>query len=482
MSHGHYVELLRYYEGQGSDAINDLEKDLHRSFPDHPFYQSPQGIESLRNVLVAYSWRNPRVGYTQSMNFLVALLLTEMNEEDAFWITASVVEELLPDYYSPSMIGSIADHRVFEILVEKYLPEIHAHLQALNIPMQVLALSWFLALFITYLPLELSTRVLDCFFYESHRVVFFRVALAIFKLREKEVLSEHDSGTLIMNMKNYKATNRDLIQTALQDFQKVTPEMIDSLYAYYRYEVIQEMLKTTTKSRSMSLSNRKLIPPSLWSPDGTPKALRRESLERNKKTEIIPDPSPPTNEASYTICTLGISAGKSALIQRFISDKFDESDIPTVEETYTSEIVIGDTRVILNIVDTSGSDDYATIRSQWYTKSDAFVYVYSVASQESFDAIEVMHDEVEKSGNSVLQKSRRLSVLVGTQLDKHRVINRKQGKDLALKFECIFYETSAATGESVTQVFRKLAADLLMAIPDRVVPDTNGKRSRSNTM
>ena len=42
-------------------------QDLHRSLPGHPFYQSEEGRQMLRNVLSVYSWRNPDLGYCQSM-------------------------------------------------------------------------------------------------------------------------------------------------------------------------------------------------------------------------------------------------------------------------------------------------------------------------------------------------------------------------------------------------------------------------------
>lgn len=96
LNKGEYQRLLDDHLLEGSLAISEIERvpfccpatfipeeernkrrdnrvscfpcqDLHRSLPGHPFYQSEQGRCALRNVLSAYSWRNPDLGYCQSM-------------------------------------------------------------------------------------------------------------------------------------------------------------------------------------------------------------------------------------------------------------------------------------------------------------------------------------------------------------------------------------------------------------------------------
>ena len=82
---GEYRRLLEVNKGKDSRAIEEIEKDLNRSLPEYAAYQEAQGIMRLRNVLTAYSWKNPDVGYCQAMNILVAGLLIFMSEEQAFW-------------------------------------------------------------------------------------------------------------------------------------------------------------------------------------------------------------------------------------------------------------------------------------------------------------------------------------------------------------------------------------------------------------
>lgn len=70
-----YTETLTKFSGQESLAIEEIEKDLNRSLPEYPGFQSEEGIGRLRRVLTAYSWTNPDVGYCQAMNIVVAALL-----------------------------------------------------------------------------------------------------------------------------------------------------------------------------------------------------------------------------------------------------------------------------------------------------------------------------------------------------------------------------------------------------------------------
>ena len=132
---GSYGELLeegrRANTAETAEVEAAIDRDLHRTFPGHPALTA-RFIERIKNVLVAYSARNPEVSYCQGMNFVTAAILMFVeSEEQAFWLLAHVTEEVLVDHYVQSMLGHKVDQQLIEQLVELQLPEVASHLREL---------------------------------------------------------------------------------------------------------------------------------------------------------------------------------------------------------------------------------------------------------------------------------------------------------------------------------------------------------------
>ncbi|KAJ5104796.1 hypothetical protein NUU61_002143 [Penicillium alfredii] len=197
-----YQETLAQFQGQESLAIDEIEKDLNRSLPEYPGFQSEEGIGRLRRVLTAYSWINAEIGYCQAMNIVVAALLIYMSEAQAFSLLSVLCDRLLPGYYSTTMYGTLLDQKVFESLVEKTMPVLWDHLGKFDVQLSVVSLPWFLSLYINSMPLVFAFRVLDVFFLEGPKVLF-QVGLAILRVNGEELLDVQDDGSFISVLKSY---------------------------------------------------------------------------------------------------------------------------------------------------------------------------------------------------------------------------------------------------------------------------------------
>lgn len=98
---GLYQKILDENTGRTNQSTEDIEKDLHRSLPEYPAYQSEDGIGALRRVLQAYSFKNPDLGYCQVSPDCRGVdgLLTNPNNQ-AMNILAAAILMLAPVYYS----------------------------------------------------------------------------------------------------------------------------------------------------------------------------------------------------------------------------------------------------------------------------------------------------------------------------------------------------------------------------------------------
>jgi len=212
-----YQSVLFNCKGKQSEHTIQIEKDLQRTFPQMEKYQGDEGIDHLRNVLTAFSWINTDVGYCQSMNFVTAVLLLFMEEEEALWHLMSLVEDLLPPkYYTPCMQGLMIDAQTFSRILEWKLPKIAQHLERMQVMLTPILHQWLLCLFVTVLPLDAVVRIWDIFFLLGNTVLF-RVALALFKLAEDDILKTTDEPDTIIAVKQLGqfVTTDELIDTAM---------------------------------------------------------------------------------------------------------------------------------------------------------------------------------------------------------------------------------------------------------------------------
>ncbi|CAO3571311.1 unnamed protein product [Mortierella alpina] len=272
MNPGEYTRLLKDNEGKMSLSLEEIEKDLNRSLPEYEAYQANQGINRLRNVLSAYAWKNPDLGYCQAMNIVTSAILIYQSEEQAFWTVNVLCDRLLPGYYSTSMYGALLDQTILEDLLEKTMPILSKHLKKVDVQLSVACLPWFLSLFINSMPLVYAFRVLDCFFFEGPKVLF-QISLAILKVNGDELLASKDDGAFMDVLKKYFGTLDDsafpnstnpkaraltkfneLMLVAYKEFESVTAELVVELRKKNQLKVVHNIGSFTKRSQLRNIN------------------------------------------------------------------------------------------------------------------------------------------------------------------------------------------------------------------------------------
>lgn len=161
---------------------------------------------------------------------------------------------------------------------------------------------------------------------------------------------------------------------------------------------------------------------------------------------------------SWRVAVLGDGGvGKTALAVQFTLNCFVETYDPTIEDAYRKQLVVDNKMCFVEVIDTAGQEEYATLRDQWVREGQGFILVYSIASRSTFDRLEIFRASMRK-----VKRGDPIFMLVGNKCDKayEREVSREEGAALARQFGCEFIETSAKTAFNVERLFMNLVRAL----------------------
>ncbi|KAJ7597696.1 ras protein [Mycena floridula] len=147
--------------------------------------------------------------------------------------------------------------------------------------------------------------------------------------------------------------------------------------------------------------------------------------------------------------------GKTALAVQFTLNCFTYD--PTIEDAYRKRLIVDNRMCFVEVIDTAGQEEYATLRDQWVREGQGFILVYSIASRSTFDRLEVFRQSMRR-----VKRGDPIFMLVGNKCDKtyEREVSREEGAALARQFGCEFIETSAKTAQNVERLFMNLVRAL----------------------
>lgn len=115
--------------------------------------------------------------------------------------------------------------------------------------------------------------------------------------------------------------------------------------------------------------------------------------------------------------------GKSSIIQRFLSNKFETGQMPTIGIDYSSiKVDFQGRKNHLQIWDTAGQERFRSLVKSYYSNIQVAVIVYSVASLESFERVDYWLQNLKENVDQNV-----LIILVGNKRDliEERVVTEE---------------------------------------------------------
>ena len=181
-----------------------------------------------------------------------------------------------------------------------------------------------------------------------------------------------------------------------------------------------------------------------------PSVRMSKSLEEKKKERLY----------EIKIVLLGDPAvGKSSLVQRFCSDKFEDKYKITIGGAYLQkEVNLKNGDILkLHIWDTGGQEKFRSMASLYYKDAVAAILVFDLSNKESLDSLNYWVKEL----NENVDNTNFVISLAGNKSDlpnEMKQVSYNDGKNFCKDTDItIFYETSAKTGTGVKELFTALA-------------------------
>ena len=187
-----------------ASATEDVDSNSTITPSSSKLSERGDGQGALRRVLRAYSQYDSDVGYCQGMNFIVAMFLTFLSEEESFWLLVIVMNEepyMLRALFGEDMSGTHEILFIADKLMKQFMPKLWKHMEREGIHNSMFVTQWLLTLYTSSFPFDLVSRVWDSFLVEGWKVIY-RVMLGLLKHAEPTLL-EMPFEDILMFFRDY---------------------------------------------------------------------------------------------------------------------------------------------------------------------------------------------------------------------------------------------------------------------------------------
>ncbi|KAI0138069.1 ras-domain-containing protein [Hypoxylon sp. NC0597] len=162
----------------------------------------------------------------------------------------------------------------------------------------------------------------------------------------------------------------------------------------------------------------------------------------------------------FHIVVLGAGGvGKSCLTAQFVHNEWIESYDPTIEDSYRTQVAVDGRQVILEILDTAGTEQFVAMRDLYMKTGQGFLLVFSITSSSSLAELAGLRDEIIR----IKDDANVPIVICGNKadLEDQRSVPRTKGFQISQRWGAPYYEASARTRTNVDEVFIDLCRQML---------------------
>ena len=180
---------------------------------------------------------------------------------------------------------------------------------------------------------------------------------------------------------------------------------------------------------------------------------------KQKPLSALAHPDNTMNLKEYKVVVLGSGGvGKSALTVKFVTGQFVEKYDPTIEDFYRKEIDVDNSPSILEILDTAGTEQFASMRDLYIKNGQGFLLIYSLLNRQTFNDLKAIKDQILRVKNMDTVPM----ILVGNKSDMfdEREVSANEAKLLAEEWGCPQFETSAKTSSNVDEMFSEIVRQM----------------------
>lgn len=162
----------------------------------------------------------------------------------------------------------------------------------------------------------------------------------------------------------------------------------------------------------------------------------------------------------FHIVVLGAGGvGKSCLTAQFVHNEWIESYDPTIEDSYRTQVSVDGRQVILEILDTAGTEQFVAMRDLYMKTGQGFLLVFSITSTSSLAELAGLRDEIIR-----IKDDENVPIVIcgnKADLEDQRSVPRTKGFQISQRWGAPYYEASARTRTNVDEVFIDLCRQML---------------------